>query len=71
MVKSLAAFRDSYFSPNSFFVKNAKIDFFGEKMILSAFLIEFKCMWLLSGLADLEKTPNTCIFAYGRSFTHF
>ena len=46
MVKSLAVFRDSYFSPNGFYVKNAKIDFFGEKMILSAFLIDFKCMWL-------------------------
>ena len=55
MVKSLAVFRDSYFSPNSFYVKNGKIDFFGEKMILSAFLIDFKCMWLQSGLADLEK----------------
>ena len=55
MVKSLAVFRDRYFSPNSFYVKNAKIDFFGEKMILSAFLIDFKCIWLLSGLADLEK----------------
>ena len=24
-------------------------------MILSAFLIDFKCVWLYSGLADLEK----------------
>ena len=24
-------------------------------MILSAFLIDLKCMWLQSGLADLEK----------------
>ena len=24
-------------------------------MILSVFLIDFKCMWLFSGLADLEK----------------
>ena len=46
MAKRLAVFRDSYNSPNSFYVKNAKIDFFGEKMILSAFLIDFKCMWL-------------------------
>ena len=55
MVKSLAEFRDSYFSPNSFYDKNAKIDFFGEKMILIAFLIDFKFMWLYSCLADLEK----------------
>ena len=46
MVKSLAVFRDSFFSRNSFYVKNAKIDFFGDKMILSAVLIDFKCMWL-------------------------
>ena len=46
MVKSLAVFWVSYFLPNSFYVKNAKIDFLGEKTILSAFLIDFKCMWL-------------------------
>ena len=57
-VKSLAVFRDSYFSPYSFYVNNAKIDFFGEKMILSAFLIDLKCMWS----SRLGKTPNTCIF---------
>ena len=27
MVKSLAVFPDSYFSPNSFYIKNEKIDF--------------------------------------------
>ena len=53
--KSLAVFRDSYFSPISFYVKNAKIDFFLENMILSALLIDFKFMRLYSGLADLEK----------------
>ena len=26
-----------------------------EKMFLSAFLMDLKCMWLQSGLADLEK----------------
>ena len=41
-------------------------------MILSAFLIDLKCRWLQSGLADLEKkTPNTCIFAYGRFFFYY
>ena len=40
-------------------------------MILSAFLIDLMCRWLQSGLADLEKTPNVCISAYGRFFTHF
>ena len=39
-------------------------------MILSAFLIDLKRRWLQSGLADLN-TQNTCIFTYGRFFTHF
>ena len=46
MGKSLAVFRDSYFHLIVFYVKNAKIDFFGEKMVLSAFLIDFKFVWL-------------------------
>ena len=29
-----------------------------KKMFLSAFLIDFKCRWLQSGLSDLEK-PQT------------
>ena len=53
--KKIAVFRDSCFSLHSFKVENAKIDCFGEKMILSAFLIELRCRWLQSGLADLEK----------------
>ena len=32
-----------------------KIDFFGEKMIWIAFLIDLKCRWLQSGLANSEK----------------
>ena len=40
-------------------------------MILSAILIDLKCIWLQSDLADLEKTQNTCIFAYGRFLMHF
>ena len=55
MGKSLAVFRDSCFSLHSFQVENAEIDCFGEKMILCAFLIDLKCRWLQSGLADLEK----------------
>ena len=27
-------------------------------MILSAFLVDFKCMWVQSGLADLKKHPT-------------
>ena len=30
-------------------------------MILSAFLIDFKCMWLQSCLADLEKHQTVAI----------
>ena len=55
MGKSLAVFRGSCFSLHSFKVKNAKIDFFGEKMVLSAFLFDLKYRWLQSGLADPEK----------------
>ena len=55
MGKNLVVFRDSCFSLHSFWVKNAKIDCFGVKKKLRAFLIDLKCMWLQSGLADLEK----------------
>ena len=34
-------------------------------MILSAFLIDSKCRWLQSGLADLEKYKTFAFFAYG------
>ena len=53
--KSLEVFWDSCFSLHSFWVKNVEIDCFGIKMILSAILINLKCMWLQSGLGDLEK----------------
>ena len=33
---------------------------------MSAFLIDLKCMWLKSGLDDLENHRVTCIFAYDR-----
>ena len=55
MGKSLAVFRDSCFSLDNFRLKMQKSTVFGEKMILSAFLIVLKCRWLQSGLADLEK----------------
>ena len=48
-------FRDSCFSLDNFWAKNAKIDCFGEKIILSAFLIDLKYRWLQSCLAELEK----------------
>ena len=50
----------------SFYVKNAKIDCFGEKIILSAFLIDLKCWWLQSGLA-----PNTPAFLLMSDFYAF
>ena len=61
--KSLAVFWDGCFLLHSFGVKNAKIECFGEKMILSAFLINLKCWWLQSGLADFEKhqTPASLL----------
>ena len=53
--KSLEVFWDSYFSLHSFWVENSKKSTVLEKMILSAFLVDLKCMWFKSGLADLEK----------------
>ena len=53
--KSLAVFRDSCFSLDNFYVKNAKINCFGKRMILSAFSIDLKCRWLQSALTDSEK----------------
>ena len=38
-------------------------------MILSAFLIDLKCMWLQSGLADLEK-HQTHSFLFIVDFLH-
>ena len=32
-----------------------------EKNILSAFFIDLKCMWLQSGLADLDKHQTQAI----------
>ena len=44
---------------------------FSRKNNLGAFLIDLKCRWLESGLADFEKHKKNCIMAYGRFFTHF
>ena len=57
MGKTLAVFQDCCFALHSFKIKNGekKSTVLEKKMILSAFLIELKCRWLQSGLADLEK----------------
>ena len=40
-------------------VKNAKIDFFKEKMVLRVFfIIKLTFRWLQTGLSDLKKHPN-------------
>ena len=49
---------------------------FEKKMILRAFLIDLKCRWLQSGLADLEKhklLPFLLMVDFLRTFkiTHF
>ena len=49
---------------------------FGDKISLSAFFIDWKCRWLQSGPADLEKHQTLAFFAYGRflrifKITHF
>ena len=40
---------------SSVWVKNAKINFFKEKKVLSVVVIKLKCRWLQTGLADLKK----------------
>ena len=40
-------------------------------MILSAFLINLTCMWLQSGLADLEKHQTLAFLLMVDFFTHF
>ena len=52
--KSLALFRNSFLLLQSFWVKNAKIDFFKEKMVLSVVFIKLKCRWLQTDLSDLK-----------------
>ena len=42
------------------------MDCFGDKIILSAFFIDWKCRWLQSGLADFEKYQTRAFFDYGR-----
>ena len=53
--KRLAVFRDSCFSLQCFRLKTQKSTVLEKKMILSAILIDLKCTWLQSDLADLEK----------------
>ena len=48
-------FWDSCFSHHGFGLKMQKSTVFEKKMILKTFLIDLKCRWLQSGLADLEK----------------
>ena len=68
MGKSLAVIRDSCFSFIVFRLKMQKWTVLDKKMILSAFLIDLKVMWLQSGPVDMEKHQT---LAYGRFFTHF
>ena len=42
-----------------------------EKNDLSAFLIDLKCWWLLSGLADFEKQKASALLLMVDFFTHF
>ena len=51
-----------------FRLKMQKSTVLEKKNDFERILIDLKCMWLQSGLG---KTPNTCIFAYGRFFTLF
>ena len=55
MGKSLAAFRAAVFHSIVLRLKMQKSTFLEKKIILSAFLVDLKCRWLQSGLADSEK----------------
>ena len=57
MGKRLALFWNSFHLFQSFWVKNAKIHVFKEKMNLSVvfFFKKMKCMLLQTGLLDLKK----------------
>ena len=68
--KSLAVFRAAVFHSIVFRLKMQKLTFVLEKMILSAFLIDLKCRWLQSGLADLEKHQTLASLLIVGFFTH-
>ena len=62
MGKRLAVFLSFLFFFKVFGVKNAKIDFLKEKMVLRVFFtkLTLNFMWLQTGLSHL-KTPNNFI----------
>ena len=65
MGKQLEVFLTVFFYFKIFVVKNAKIDFFKEKMVLRVVFIKLTFRWLQTGLSDLKKT-NNLTFCYGR-----
>ena len=59
MGKGLAVFMNSFLLLQSFFwVKNAKIAFFKEKMVLRVVFIKLTFRWLQTGLSDLKNTKQ-------------
>ena len=69
--KNFAVFRDSCFLLNNFRLKMQKTNVLEKKKILGAFLIDLKCRWLQSGLADLEKHQTLAFLLMVNFFTHF
>ena len=53
-----SVFEQFSFTSKFFWVKNAKIDFFKEKMVLRVVLIELTLRWLQTGLSDLKNTKQ-------------
>ena len=63
--KSLEVFWDSCFSQHSFWVKNVKIDCFGEKIIFSAFLAHLSRR-LIGELIVYRSSRRPCVHPFVR-----
>ena len=55
MGKRLAVFLTVFFYFKVFWVKNVKIDFLKEKMVLRVVFIKLTFRWLQTGLSDLNN----------------
>ena len=56
MERGLAVLLNSFLLLQSFLIKNAKIDFLKEKMVLRVVFIKSTFRWLQTGLSDLKNT---------------
>ena len=70
MGKRLALFLNSFLYFKVFWVENAKINFFKEKMVLRVVFIKLTFSRLQAGLSDLKNTKQLK-FCLWWIFTHF